>query len=127
PSGNLVHEGPAMPLGRKGAFAGTHVLVPRRGVAVHVNAFNFPVWGLLEKLAPAFLAGMPCIAKPATATAYLAEALVREIDATGLLPPGALQLVVGGVGDLLERLDGQDVVTFTGSADTAARLRTHPN
>jgi oxepin-CoA hydrolase/3-oxo-5,6-dehydrosuberyl-CoA semialdehyde dehydrogenase len=127
PSGNLVHEGPAMPLGRKGAFAGTHVLVPRRGVAVHVNAFNFPVWGLLEKFAPAFLAGMPCIGKPATATAYLTEALVREIDATGLLPPGALQLVVGGVGDLLERLDGQDVVTFTGSADTAARLRTHPN
>ena len=118
PSGNLVHEGPAMPLGRKGAFAGTHVLVPRRGVAVHVNAFNFPVWGLLEKLAPAFLAGMPCIAKPATATAYLAEALVREIDATGLLPPGALQLVVGGVGDLLERLDGQDVVTFTAEADS---------
>ncbi len=127
PSGNLVHEGPAIPLGRKGAFAGTHVLVPRRGVAVHVNAFNFPVWGLLEKFAPAFLAGMPCIAKPATATAYLTEALVREIDATGLLPPGALQLVVGGVGDLLDRLDGRDVVTFTGSADTAARLRTHPN
>ncbi len=127
PSGNLVHEGPAIPLGKKGAFAGTHVLVPRRGVAVHVNAFNFPVWGLLEKFAPAFLAGMPCIAKPATATAYLTEALVREIDASGLLPPGALQLVVGGVGDLLERLDGRDVVTFTGSADTAARLRTHPN
>ncbi|HYF59741.1 MAG TPA: phenylacetic acid degradation bifunctional protein PaaZ [Burkholderiaceae bacterium] len=127
PSGNLVHEGPAAPLGRKGTFAGTHVLVPRRGVAVHVNAFNFPVWGLLEKFAPAFLAGMPCIAKPATATAYLTEALVREIDATGLLPPGALQLVVGGVGDLLERLDGQDVVTFTGSAETAMRLRTHPN
>jgi len=91
PSGNLVHEGPAMPLGRKGGFAGTHVLVPRRGVAVQINAFNFPVWGLLEKFAPAFLAGMPCIAKPATATAYLAEALVREIDASGLLPPGALQ------------------------------------
>jgi oxepin-CoA hydrolase/3-oxo-5,6-dehydrosuberyl-CoA semialdehyde dehydrogenase len=127
PSGNLVHEGPAIPLGKRGTFAGTHVLVPRRGVAVHVNAFNFPVWGLLEKFAPAFLAGMPCIAKPATATAYLTEALVREIDASGLLPPGALQLVVGGVGDLLERLDGRDLVTFTGSADTAARLRTHPN
>jgi oxepin-CoA hydrolase/3-oxo-5,6-dehydrosuberyl-CoA semialdehyde dehydrogenase len=127
PSGNLVHEGPATPLGRKGAFAGTHVLVPRRGVAVHVNAFNFPVWGLLEKFAPSFLAGMPCIAKPASATAYLTEALVREMDASGLLPAGALQLVVGGVGDLLDRLDGQDVVTFTGSADTAARLRSHPN
>lgn len=127
PSGNLVHEGPAAPLGKTGVFAGTHVLVPRRGVAVHVNAFNFPVWGLLEKFAPAFLAGMPCIAKPATATAYLTEALVREIDASGLLPAGALQLVVGGTGDLLERLDGQDVVTFTGSAATAATLRTHPN
>jgi oxepin-CoA hydrolase/3-oxo-5,6-dehydrosuberyl-CoA semialdehyde dehydrogenase len=127
PSGNLLHEGPAVPIGRRGSFAGTHVLVPRRGVAVLINAFNFPVWGLLEKFAPAFLAGMPCIAKPATTTAYLAEALVREIDATGLLPPGALQLVVGGTGDLLDRLDTQDLVTFTGSADTAARLRTHPN
>ncbi|MFN7643146.1 MAG: phenylacetic acid degradation bifunctional protein PaaZ [Burkholderiales bacterium] len=127
PSGNLMHEGPPSSLGKRNTFAGTHVLVPRRGVAVHVNAFNFPVWGLLEKFAPAFLAGMPCIAKPATATAYLAFALVREIEATGLLPPGALQLVVGGVGDLLDRLDGQDVLTFTGSADTAARLRTHPN
>ncbi|MEI7446855.1 MAG: phenylacetic acid degradation bifunctional protein PaaZ, partial [Burkholderiales bacterium] len=127
PSGNLVHEGPATPLGRKGVFAGTHVLVPRRGIAVHVNAFNFPVWGLLEKFAPAFLAGVPCIGKPATATAYLTEALVREIDATGLLPPGALQLVIGGTGDLLDRLDGRDVVTFTGSADTAAMLRAHPN
>jgi len=127
PSGNLVHEGPASSLGKRNTFAGTHVLVPRRGVAVHINAFNFPVWGLLEKFAPSFLAGMPCIAKPATATAYLAHALTREIEATGLLPPGALQLVVGGVGDLLDRLDGQDVVTFTGSADTAARLRIHPN
>jgi oxepin-CoA hydrolase/3-oxo-5,6-dehydrosuberyl-CoA semialdehyde dehydrogenase len=127
PSGNLVHEGPAQSLGKRGSFAGTHVLVPRRGVAVHINAFNFPVWGLLEKFAPAFLAGMPCIAKPATATAYLTEALVRLIDESGLLPPGSLQLVVGGTGDLLDRLDTQDVVTFTGSADTAARLRTHPN
>lgn len=127
PSGNLLHDGPAQSLGKRGSFAGTHVLVPRRGVAVHVNAFNFPVWGLLEKFAPAFLAGMPCIAKPATATAYLAEALVREIDATGLLPPGALQLVIGPTGDLLERLDTQDMVAFTGSADTAARLRVLPN
>src|SRR6185369_2805817 len=77
PSGNLVHEGPAVPLGKNGGFAGTHILVPRRGVAVHINAFNFPVWGLLEKFAPSFLAGMPCIAKPATSTSYLTEALVR--------------------------------------------------
>ena len=127
PSGNVVHEGPAIPLGKKGGFAGTHILVPRRGVAVHINAFNFPVWGLLEKFAPSFLAGMPCIAKPATATSYLTEACVRLMLDSGLLPDGALQLVIGGTGDLLDRLDGQDVVTFTGSADTAARLRVHPN
>ncbi|HSB99967.1 MAG TPA: aldehyde dehydrogenase family protein, partial [Burkholderiaceae bacterium] len=127
PSGNLVHEGPAQPLGKKGGFAGTHILVPRRGVAVHINAFNFPVWGLLEKFAPTFLAGMPCIAKPATATSYLTEALVRLMHDSGLLPEGALQLVVGGTGDLLDRLEGSDVVTFTGSADTAAKLRVHPN
>jgi oxepin-CoA hydrolase/3-oxo-5,6-dehydrosuberyl-CoA semialdehyde dehydrogenase len=127
PSGNVVHEGPAMPLGKLGRFAGTHILVPRGGVAVHINAFNFPIWGLLEKFAPSFLAGMPCIAKPATATSYLAEALVRLMDASGLLPPGSLQLIVGGTGDLLDRLDGADIVTFTGSADTAARLRTNPN
>ncbi len=127
PSGNLVHEGPAMPLGKKGGFAGTHILVPRRGVAVHINAFNFPVWGLLEKFAPSFLAGMPCIGKPATATSYLTEAAVRLIVESGLLPEGSLQLVVGGTGDLLDRLGGSDMVTFTGSADTAAKLRVHPN
>ncbi|HEX7639534.1 MAG TPA: aldehyde dehydrogenase family protein, partial [Burkholderiaceae bacterium] len=127
PSSNLVHEGPAMPLGKQGRFAGTHVLVPRRGVAVHINAFNFPVWGALEKFAPSFLAGMPCIVKPATATSYLAEAMVRMIVDSGLLPEGALQLVIGPTGDLLDRVDGRDVVTFTGSADTAAKLRVRPN
>jgi oxepin-CoA hydrolase/3-oxo-5,6-dehydrosuberyl-CoA semialdehyde dehydrogenase len=127
PSGNVVHEGPVVPLGKKGAFAGTHILVPRRGVAVHINAFNFPVWGLLEKLAPTFLAGMPCIGKPATATSYLTEALVRLIVDSKTLPEGALQLVIGSTGDLLDRLDGSDVVTFTGSADTAAKLRVRPN
>lgn len=127
PSGNLIHEGPALPLGKKGSFAGTHILVPRGGVAVHINAFNFPIWGLLEKFAPSFLAGMPCIGKPATATSYLTEAVVRLIDQSGILPPGALQLVIGGTGDLLDRLEGPDVVTFTGSADTAARLRVNAN
>ncbi|GAB3771487.1 phenylacetic acid degradation bifunctional protein PaaZ [Ramlibacter monticola] len=127
PSGNLIHEGPAISLGKQGRFAGTHVLVPRGGVAVHINAFNFPVWGLLEKFAPSFLAGMPCIAKPATSTSYLTEAAVRLLHESGLLPEGSLQLVIGGTGDLLERLDTQDVVTFTGSADTAAKLRVHPN
>ena len=127
PSGNLVHEGPAIALGKHGGFAGTHILVPRGGLAVHINAFNFPVWGLLEKFAPSFLAGMPCIGKPATATSYLTEAAVRLIDASGILPKGALQLVIGGTGDLLDRLDGRDIVTFTGSAETAAKLRVHPN
>jgi oxepin-CoA hydrolase/3-oxo-5,6-dehydrosuberyl-CoA semialdehyde dehydrogenase len=127
PSGNVVHEGPAIPLGKKGRFAGTHILVPRRGVALHINAFNFPVWGLLEKFAPTFLAGMPTIAKPATATSYLTQACVRLMFESKLLPEGALQLVIGGTGDLIDRLEESDVVTFTGSADTAARLRVNAN
>jgi len=127
PSGNIVHEGPAVSLGKKGGFSGTHILVPRGGVAVHINAFNFPVWGLLEKFAPTFLAGMPCIAKPATATSYLTETAVRLMHESCLLPPGSLQLIIGGTGDLLDRLDGQDIVTFTGSADTAAKLRSNKN
>ncbi len=127
PGGNLVHEGPVLPLSKKGGFAGTHILVPRGGVAVHINAFNFPVWGLLEKFAPSFLAGMPCIAKPASATSYLTAACVRLMMDSGLLPAGSLQLIIGGIGDLLDRLQEPDVVTFTGSADTAARLRTHAN
>ncbi|MBQ0959369.1 phenylacetic acid degradation bifunctional protein PaaZ [Ideonella sp. 4Y11] len=127
PSGNVWHEGPALSLGKQGQFAGTHILVPRRGLAVHINAFNFPIWGLLEKFAPSFLAGMPCIGKPASATSYLTEAAMRLIVDSGLLPEGALQLVIGSTGDLLDRLDGRDVVTFTGSADTAAKLRVHRN
>ncbi|MCQ4348845.1 phenylacetic acid degradation bifunctional protein PaaZ [Pseudomonas stutzeri] len=127
PSGNLVHEGPAIPLGKQNHFAGTHILVPRGGLAVHINAFNFPIWGMLEKFAPTFLAGMPCIVKPATATSYVTEACVRLMHESGLLPAGSLQLIVGSTGDLLDRLEGPDVVTFTGSADTAAKLRVHPN
>ena len=126
PSSNLVHEGPVTPLGKGGGFAGSHILVPRQGVAVQINAFNFPVWGLLEKFVPAFLAGMPCIAKPATVTSYLSEALMRLMLDSGLLPAGSLQLVIGGTGDLLDRLNGQDMLSFTGSADTAAKLRAHP-
>jgi oxepin-CoA hydrolase/3-oxo-5,6-dehydrosuberyl-CoA semialdehyde dehydrogenase len=127
PSSNVLHEGPVTQLGKKGRFFGTHILVPRGGVAVHINAFNFPVWGLLEKFAPTFLAGMPCIAKPATATSYLTEALVRLMFESGLMPQGSLQLVIGATGDLLDRLESQDVVTFTGSADTAAKLRANRN
>ncbi|MFS2126827.1 phenylacetic acid degradation bifunctional protein PaaZ [Pseudomonas sp. Pseusp97] len=127
PSGNVVHEGPAIALGKTGKFAGSHILVPRGGIAVHINAFNFPIWGMLEKFAPSFLAGMPCIVKPATATSYITEAAVRVMHESGLLPAGSLQLIIGGTGDLLDRLQGQDVVTFTGSADTAAKLRVNPN
>ncbi len=127
PSSNVLHEGPAIALGKRGGFAGTHILVPRGGVAVHINAFNFPIWGLLEKFAPSFIAAMPCIGKPATATSYLTEALVRMIHESGLLPDGALQLVIGSTGDLLDRLTGFDAVTFTGSADTAAKLRSNRN
>jgi oxepin-CoA hydrolase/3-oxo-5,6-dehydrosuberyl-CoA semialdehyde dehydrogenase len=127
PSSNVLHEGPAMALGKRGGFSGTHILVPRGGIAVHINAFNFPIWGLLEKFAPSFLAAMPCIGKPASATSYLTEALVRMINDAGLLPQGALQLVIGSTGDLLDRLQGPDVVTFTGSADTAAKLRSNRN
>jgi oxepin-CoA hydrolase/3-oxo-5,6-dehydrosuberyl-CoA semialdehyde dehydrogenase len=127
PSSNVLHEGPAMALGKRGGFAGTHILVPRGGVAVHINAFNFPIWGLLEKFAPSFLAAMPCIAKPATATSYLTHAVVRMMVESALLPPGALQLVIGGTGDLLDRMTGFDAVTFTGSAATAAKLKANPN
>jgi len=127
PSSNVLHEGPALALGKRGGFAGTHILVPRGGVAVHINAFNFPIWGLLEKFAPTFLAAMPCIAKPATATSYLTHAVVKMMMESELLPEGCLQLVIGSTGDLLDRLTGFDAVTFTGSADTAAKLRGNAN
>jgi len=127
PSGNLIHEGPSIPLGKQGSFVGSHILVPRGGIAVHINAFNFPIWGMLEKFAPSFLAGMPCIIKPATATSYLTAACVRLMQQSGFLPEGSLQLIIGGTGDLLDRLQEQDCVTFTGSAETATLLRTHPN
>ena len=126
PNGRVYLDGPVEPLSKGGSFVGQHVCVPLEGAAIHINAFNFPVWGMLEKLAPALLAGVPAIVKPATATSYLTELVVRRIVETGLLPPGSLQLICGGVGDLFEHLDCQDVVSFTGSATTAAKLRTHP-
>ena len=126
PSERFIVDGDVEPLSKGGSFVGLHVMTPLHGVAVHINAFNFPVWGLLEKFAPAFLAGVPVIAKPATATAYVAEALVRNIVESGVLPEGALQLVVGGVGDLLDHLTGQDVLAFTGSLETSEKLRNHP-
>ncbi|MGI5129745.1 phenylacetic acid degradation bifunctional protein PaaZ [Pseudonocardia sp. CA-107938] len=111
------------PLGRGGGFAGRHLAVSRPGVAVQINAYNFPVWGMLEKLAPAVLAGVPSIVKPATPTAFLTELVVRDVIGSGILPEGALQLVCGSVGDLLDQLGPQDSVAFTGSAATGRRLR----
>ena len=126
PNSHVYLDGNVEQLSKGGTFLGQHICVPLEGAAVHINAFNFPVWGMLEKLAPTLLAGVPAIVKPATATSYLTELVVRRIVETGLLPPGALQLVCGGVGDLFDHLGCQDVVSFTGSAATAARLRTHP-
>jgi oxepin-CoA hydrolase/3-oxo-5,6-dehydrosuberyl-CoA semialdehyde dehydrogenase len=126
PNSRVFLDGALEGLSKGGSFVGQHICVPLEGAAIHINAFNFPVWGMLEKLAPALLAGVPAIVKPATATSYLAERVVRRIVETGLLPSGALQLVCGGVGDLFDHLGSQDVVSFTGSASTAAKLRTHP-
>lgn len=120
-------EGDMEPLSKNGTFVGQHICVPLTGTALHINAFNFPCWGMLEKLAPTFLAGMPAIVKPASVTAYLAEKMVKSIIESNILPEGALQLICGGTGDLFEHLDGQDVVTFTGSAETGLKLKSHPN
>jgi oxepin-CoA hydrolase/3-oxo-5,6-dehydrosuberyl-CoA semialdehyde dehydrogenase len=126
PADRMYVEGAVEPLGRGGQFAGQHVLTPLHGVAVQVNAFNFPVWGPLEKLAPALIAGVPALIKPATQTAYLTARLVELIVESGLLPDGALQLVCGSAGDLLDHLTEHDLVGFTGSAATARQLRAHP-
>jgi oxepin-CoA hydrolase/3-oxo-5,6-dehydrosuberyl-CoA semialdehyde dehydrogenase len=125
PNGRIYIDGATEPLAKSGKFLGQHICVPLEGAAVHINAFNFPVWGLLEKLAPALLAGVPAIIKPATGTAYLAALLFRRIIESGVLPAGAVQLVCGSVGDLFDHLQAQDVVAFTGSASTAAILRRH--
>lgn len=127
PNELFLMDGDAEALSKNGTFVGQHAYLPREGVAIQINAFNFPVWGMLEKLAPAILAGMPVIAKPATATAYLAEAAVRLIIESGILPPGALQFICGSTHDLLDHLTGQDMVGFTGSIGTSAKLQSHPN
>jgi oxepin-CoA hydrolase/3-oxo-5,6-dehydrosuberyl-CoA semialdehyde dehydrogenase len=126
PNSRVYLDGAVEGLSKGGSFVGQHLYVSREGAAVHINAFNFPVWGMLEKLAPALLAGVPAIVKPATATAYLTELVVRRIIESGILPAGALQLVCGSLGDLFDHLNCQDTVSFTGSADTAAKLRVHP-
>src|SRR5690349_24412423 len=126
PNDTVYTEGAAELLGRGGQFLGQHILTPLHGVAVQINAFNFPVWGPLEKFAPAFIAGMPSLVKPATQTAYLTARLVELMAGSGLLPDGAIQLVCGSISGLLDHLGEQDLVAFTGSAATARQLRAHP-
>ncbi|OSZ81102.1 phenylacetic acid degradation bifunctional protein PaaZ [Chitinophagaceae bacterium IBVUCB2] len=116
-------DGESHNFSKNNTFMGTHILVPKEGVAIHINAFNFPVWGMLEKIAVNLLAGMPCIVKPATVTSYLTEAVVKEIIASKILPEGSLQLICGSAGDLLDHVTSQDVVTFTGSASTGLMLK----
>jgi oxepin-CoA hydrolase / 3-oxo-5,6-dehydrosuberyl-CoA semialdehyde dehydrogenase len=126
PPERIFADGPPEMLSKGGTFIGQHVFTPLQGVAIHINAFNFPVWGMLEKLAPTLLAGVPAIVKPATATSYVTERCFRILMDTGVLPEGALQLIVGSVGDLLDHLTPQDVVSFTGSAGTAMKLQSNP-
>ncbi|AIY01921.1 hypothetical protein ART_2322 [Arthrobacter sp. PAMC 25486] len=127
PNSNIIVEGPVEVLSKDGSFMGEHIYTRIPGVDVQVNAFNFPVWGMLEKFAPAFIAGVPTIVKPATPSVYLAAAAVRAMVESGILPPGSLQLVAGSARDLLDHLDYRDMLSFTGSASTARLLRDHPN
>ena len=126
PNAKFLLDGGPEGLSRGGSFIGQHIVTPLHGAAVHINAFNFPCWGLLEKFAPAFLAGVPVITKPATVTSYVAHALMRLIAESGILPEGALQFIVGSTGDLFDHLTCQDVVSFTGSAATSEKLQRHP-
>ena len=127
PNESFCLDGDPIPLGKANTFMAHHILVPKEGVAIHINAFNFPVWGMLEKIAVNLMAGVPAIVKPATVTSYLTEAVVREIIASGILPGGALQLICGGTGDLLDHVNSQDVITFTGSAKTGLALKSNLN
>jgi oxepin-CoA hydrolase/3-oxo-5,6-dehydrosuberyl-CoA semialdehyde dehydrogenase len=126
PNDTVYLDGPPEVLSRTGGFVGQHVYTSKLGAAIHINAFNFPCWGMLEKLAPTLLAGVPAIVKPASSTAYLTERMVRRIVTSGILPPGSLQLICGSVGDLFEHLGSQDTIAFTGSKATAEKLQQHP-
>lgn len=119
-------EGDMAPLSKGGTFIGHHIMVPKQGVAIHINAFNFPIWGMLEKIAVNFMAGVPAIVKPATLTSYLTELMVKEIIASEILPDGALQLICGSANGIIDHVTSQDVVTFTGSASTGQMLKSHP-
>ena len=127
PNESFAVEGNTELLSAAGSFVGRHILTAKRGISLHINAFNFPCWGMLEKIAPSLIAGVPVIVKPATVSSYLTEAMVREIIASGILPEGALQLICGRTGDMFDHLNEQDSVTFTGSAATGRMLKTHPN
>lgn len=127
PDDVICIDGESHNLSKNNTFMGTHILSPKEGVAVHINAFNFPVWGMLEKIAVNLLAGVPAIVKPATVTSYLTEAVVREIISSKILPEGALQLVCGSAGDILNYVNSQDIVTFTGSASTGLMLKSQEN
>ena len=126
PNDHVYLDGPPEWLSKNGTFVGQHIYTPKLGAAVHINAYNFPCWGMLEKLAPTLLAGVPAIVKPASSTAYLTELMVRRINESGILPPGSLQLICGGVGDLFDHLNCQDTIAFTGSKSTAEMLQQHP-
>ncbi len=126
PNDHVYIDGPPEPLSRNGTFVGQHIFTPKLGAAIHINAFNFPCWGMLEKLAPTLLAGVPAIVKPASSTAYLTELMVRRIIESEILPAGSLQLICGGVGDLFDHLTCQDTIAFTGSKSTAEKLQQHP-
>ena len=126
PDAHVILDGHPEQISKTGSWMGQHVYTSLQGLALHINAYNFPVWGMLEKLGGALIAGAPVIVKPATSTAYLCEHAVRIMIESGALPDGALQLIVGRTGDLFDHLEGQDVVSFTGSASTAAKLRAHP-
>jgi oxepin-CoA hydrolase/3-oxo-5,6-dehydrosuberyl-CoA semialdehyde dehydrogenase len=126
PNDHVYLDGPPEVLSRDGTFVGQHIFTPKLGAAVHINAFNFPCWGMLEKLGPTLVAGVPAIVKPASSTAYLTELMVRRINASGILPEGALQLICGSVGDLFDHLICQDTIAFTGSKGTAEFLQQHP-
>lgn len=126
PDESFCTEGDVARLSKNNTFIGHHICVPKQGVAIHINAFNFPVWGMLEKVAVNWLAGVPAIVKPAAVTSFLTEAVVKEIISSGILPEGALQLICGSANGLLDHVINQDVVTFTGSASTGKMLKAHP-
>ncbi|MHB8260342.1 MAG: phenylacetic acid degradation bifunctional protein PaaZ [Bacteroidia bacterium] len=126
PNETYCFDGDVAKLSKNNTFIGHHICVPKEGVAIHINAFNFPVWGMLEKVAVNWLAGMPAIVKPATVTSFLTEAVVKEIIASKILPEGALQLICGSANGILDHVMNQDVITFTGSASTGKMLKAHP-